>query len=179
MFAWENVKNPTEIKRYAFDWSDELATGDAIDSCSAVLVSGYGAGLTIVTDDQFDGVLSFVKLSGGTAGQVARIQGTVITVAGDRFDEEGFLTIADPSDPLTSELTDLRADLIALRRARVEALTGGQVKEVWREGRRVVYNVGSVADISRAIQYYEDLIASKELAVIDSRPRFRALRPRF
>lgn len=181
MFAWENVKNPTEVKRYAFDWSEELASGDTIASCSAVLISGFDAGLTIIQSDTFDGAFSYVKVGGGTAAQSARIAGTVVTVNGETLTEVGVLTIAEPSDPATSELQDLRADLVALRKARITLLTGGQIKEVWRDGRRLVYNVASLDDVTKAIHDYESLIAVAEAAAASTttKPRFRALRPRF
>ena len=179
MFVWENVKNPTEVKRYAFEWEDELGE-DAIQSASAELMASYGAGLTIVDGTQFDADkgLSYVKVSGGTAGQTARIQGTIVTTGGETITEVGFLTIAEASDPLTSDLQDLQADLRALEKARITLLTGTQVKEVWREGRRIVYNVASVADLDRVIQEYRNLIAAKA-SEATGKPRFRALRPRF
>jgi uncharacterized protein YukJ len=180
MFTWDNVKNPTEVKRYAFDWSEELGPADTITGASAVLVDGFGGGLVIEQSNQFEGKLSYVKVSGGTAGQTARIQGTIAINGGDQSATEvGYLVIAEASDPTTSTLQDLNADLIALRKARIQALQGGQVKEVWREGRRVVFNVGSIADLNKAILEYETLIELAVAQATSNKPRFRAIRPGF
>ena len=59
-------------------------------------------------------------------------------------------------------LASLEADLASLRTARVELLTGGQVKEVTREGRRLVFNVASAKDIDEAIRDIEGRIAALE-----------------
>jgi hypothetical protein len=89
------------------------------------------------------------------------------------------LTVAEAVDPAIQSLDDLKADLIRLRSARISMLTGGQVKEVWREGRRIVYNVASVADLDRAITLYEGLIADAAAAEGTTKKRFRALSVRF
>lgn len=178
MFTWDNVKNPTEVKRYAFDWSEELGASDAITSAWAQPLDGFGGGITITTDSEFSGKLSYVTVTGGTAGQTARIQGTVVINSGEQtLTEVGYLVIAEASDPATSTLQDLQADLARLRVARVEALTGTQVKEVWRDGRRIVYNVGSVADLTKAINEYQVLVDAAVAAAAGTatRPRFRGL----
>lgn len=176
MFIWDDVKNPGEIKRYAFDWSAELGS-DPIVSASATLVPGRDAGLTLIIGTQFDGNLSFVKLSGGVAGETAQIKG-VITTANETFEEVGELRIVEAFNPATLPLDDLRADLAALKKARVEMLTGSQIKEVWRDGRRITFNVASVGDITKAIAEYDGLIANAEYVAVGKR-RFRALRPVF
>jgi hypothetical protein len=179
VFTWDNVKNPGETKVYAFDWSRELAAGETITSASASLISGSEAGLTIVQSSQFEGALSYVKVSGGTAGLTAAIRGEVVTSLGT-YSEVGLLPVVADFDPAQSTLTDLRADLVALRQARVTALTGGQIKEVWRDGRRIAYNVASVADLNKAIHDYENLVTAAEATAAGSnRGRYRALRPRF
>jgi hypothetical protein len=182
VFTWDNVKSPADVKRYAFTWASELGASEVITGASAVLIDGFGAGLTITGDDQFDATakLSFFKVSGGVPGR-ARIQGTVTINSGDEsFTQVGEMVIAEPSDPASSSLRDLRADLISLRQARITALTGTQVKEVWRDGRRLVYNVASVNEISKAIHEYEDLIADAEASAAGTnRGRYRALGVRF
>lgn len=177
MFQWEDPKGPSELKDYVFDWTKDLGA-DTIQSCSAAFVDGYSAGLSIVDDTDFVGVYSKVWLSGGTAGETARIRGTVFTDGGRTFDEVGILVVAEPSDPATLPLSQLQADLVALKSARISLLTGGQIKEVWREGRRIVYNVASVGDINDAIAEYAELIAAAT-APANTPRKFRALRVRF
>lgn len=75
-------------------------------------------------------------------------------------------------------LASLEADLASLRTAKVEMLTGGQVREVTREGRRLVFNVAAAEDIDAAIRDIEGRIAALE-SENSSSGRFRALKPRF
>jgi hypothetical protein len=76
---------------------------------------------------------------------------------------------------------ELTAELAALRTARTELLTNGGVKEVWRDGRKVVYNTASVKDLNDAIKDTEARLAAAEAAAAAScsRPRFRALKVGF
>jgi hypothetical protein len=179
LFTWDNAKNPTEEKVYSFDWTRELGPGEVIQSCHAELVAGSAGGLTIMSDDQFSSPLTHVKVSGGTAGLTGAIKGYVVTDQG-KYDDVGLLRITADVDPAQSDLDTLKADLTALRQARITALTGTQVKEVWRDGRRLVYNVASVNEISKAIHEYEDLIAIAEASAAGTnRGRYRALGLRF
>lgn len=74
-------------------------------------------------------------------------------------------------------VAELETELAQLRAARVEILTGGQVKEVWRDGRRITYNVASLGELNNAIRDTEARIAAQEST--SSSGRFRALKPRF
>lgn len=180
MFTWSDTHVPGAVKRYAFDWSDELGASDTIVSASAELVDGFSGGLTLVQFDQFEDNLSYVKVSGGTGGQTARIRGLVTTNNGETLPQIGLLIVEQQVDIAELSLQDLKADLVSLRTARVTLLTGGQIKEVTRDGRRIVYNVARLEDLSDAIKLYEDLIAKTEAAADTSvRPRYRALRVGF
>jgi hypothetical protein len=75
-------------------------------------------------------------------------------------------------------LAELEAELTALRAARIEILQGTQVKEVWRDGRRVTYNTASLDALNAAILDTEARIAAVQ-SPNASRGRFRALKPRF
>lgn len=178
MIVWEDPKNPTEVKDYAFDWVKDLGD-DTISSCSAALLAGNDGGLTIEQDDGYDGTLSFVWVSGGTAGLKALIRGTIVTVGGRTFTELGMVNVSETVDPTTDTVEDLQADLAKLKSARLSMLTGTGVKEVWRDGRRIVYNVASMADLDRAIRLYEDYILKAQVVTGASNGRFRALSVRF
>lgn len=176
MFTWEDPKDPAELKDYSFDWTTDLGT-DTIASCSAALVAGYDSGLTIVDGTTFSGKLSKVIVSGGIEG-FALIKGHILTTAGNHHYDTGKLIIA-ASETLTSTPTDLAADLATLKSARLELLTTGKIKEVWRDGRRITYNVASVADLERAIATYEGYITDAQTAAGTANKRFRALSVRF
>jgi len=74
------------------------------------------------------------------------------------------------------ELTADRAELVSARKL---LLAGKQVKEYWRDGRRVVYATITVGDINDAIAEIDDEIAAIDVAAGTARPRFRALSVRF
>lgn len=181
MFIWEDPKAPAELKAYSFDWSTDLDEGDTIASCSAEFVDGFnGGGMVIEDDTDVVGTLTKVWVSGGTASNTARIRGTAVTTGGATLTEIGLLVVAEESDPANATLLQLQADLASLKAARLSALTGTAIKEVWREGRRIVYNVASVADLDRAIGIYEDYVADAQAEVTPpTRRRMRALSVRF
>jgi len=72
-----------------------------------------------------------------------------------------------------------REELLALRGqlvdARTSLLTGQAVKEVWRDGRRIVYQGASASDINTAIAQVDSDIATLDSSVGASRPRYHAL----
>lgn len=72
---------------------------------------------------------------------------------------------------------ELTAELAALRTARTELLTTGGIKEVWRDGRKVVYNSASLKDLNDAIADTEARLAA--VSATNAGGRYRALRPRF
>ena len=178
MFTWTDTKSPAEVKDFPFDWTLELGS-DTIASASAEFVPGQDADLTIDAADTFSGALSYVRLSGGTAGQQALIKGVVVTAGGQTLEEIGVLTVAETVDVATDALTDLQADLEKLKTARIQMLTKGGVKEVWRDGRRLVYNVASLKDLNDAIALYEGLIIDAGAAAGTVKKRHRALSVRF
>ncbi|SDA15013.1 gpW family head-tail joining protein [Sphingomonas sp. NFR15] len=73
----------------------------------------------------------------------------------------------------------LVADRAALVSARTSLLTGQQVKEYQRDGRRVVYATMTPDDIKGAIAEVDDQIEALDRAAGSGRPRFRALSVRF
>lgn len=179
MFVWQDPKGPAEIKDYDFNWTKDLGA-DTIASASAEFVDERTADLVIEDDSGFSGVTSKVWVSGGTAEQTALIRGTITTTGGRTFTEVGVLLVGEEADPASASLLQLQADLIVLKDARLAMLTGTSVKEVWRDGRRMVYNVASVGDLDRAIAAYEGYITAAEDAVSPpTKRRMRALSVRF
>lgn len=75
------------------------------------------------------------------------------------------------------ELEALRTSLV---NARTSLLTGQAVKEVWRDGRRVVYQGVSVAEINDAIDQVDVDIAKIDAGTgSTTRPRYHGLSVRF
>lgn len=74
---------------------------------------------------------------------------------------------------------ELEADRLALRAARVSLLTGAMVKEVSRDGRKLVYAAPTLANIDAALSDIETQLAGLDAAAGLGRPRFHALPVRF
>jgi uncharacterized phiE125 gp8 family phage protein len=89
------VKDPDETVDYAHDWSATLA-GDTISTSLFELVTD--AGLTIDSQSNSD-TTSTVWLSGGTAGQVARLKCAITTAGGRTFDELFTLPVTNDAEP--------------------------------------------------------------------------------
>lgn len=170
---WDAPKDPSELKDYSFDWSGDLGD-DTIASASAALVAGAEAGLTIVDGNDYSGELSTFWVSGGTAGQTALIRGTIITAGGRTLEKTGVLRVVDSADPAQTKLDRLQADLEALQSARITLLKGDAVKEVARDGRRLVKFQPSIPDINNAIALLEREIADLTATTNGTRRR-RAL----
>lgn len=77
-----------------------------------------------------------------------------------------------------SELTDLQANLVALKAARQARLVNGQVKQVRRGDRVLIYDNASLEDINAAIDMTEREIAELTNAAA-GRPRRSAITPVF
>ena len=75
------TKDPDAVLDYEFDWSDWLASGEAISSHTVTVASG----LTKDSDTESGGVVT-IWLSGGTAGTTYTVACKIVTDGG-RTDE--------------------------------------------------------------------------------------------
>jgi hypothetical protein len=74
---------------------------------------------------------------------------------------------------------EIEATLEQLKAQRITLATTGSVKEVWRDGRRIVYDKISMKDLNALIAEYESLLAAAQAEEGTGRKRFRALSVRF
>jgi hypothetical protein len=74
---------------------------------------------------------------------------------------------------------ELTADRVALVNARTSLLTGQTVREVWRDGRRLIFAAVTVANITAAIADVDDQLRALDVTETGSRPRYHALSVRF
>lgn len=87
----EIIKDPNEVLDYGFMWTDYLATtGDAIVSHNEIVATG-------ITKDSAtqQGTIISVVLSGGTDGEVYRIQSRITTVGGRTANRSIYVKIQD------------------------------------------------------------------------------------
>lgn len=136
MQTYSETKDPSETKDYSFDWNPQLADGETISSQTVTLVDAAGA--TSPSDSHASGI-SRVWLAGGNHGG-ATIYTVRIVTSGGRTLEEAFsvLIVDSVIGGIPTALDDLRADLVAVNAAIRKIVAGEMVKEVWRDGRRIV-----------------------------------------
>lgn len=84
-------KLPSEYIRYGVDWSKRLKL-DQINSVNFALEAGDTSGVGLAAPEK-DGKVSKVWIANGTAGQVASIIATVVTVGGATLSERMKLII--------------------------------------------------------------------------------------
>lgn len=70
--------------------------------------------------------------------------------------------------------TEIAADLAVYRSARTALVAGERVKEVWRDGRRMIFDGITLNQIERAIATLEREYEAA-LSIEDGRPKRRAI----
>lgn len=136
MRTFEETKDPSELKDYQFTWASQLDDGETVTGQTVTIVDAAG---TTNPANTLATPVSRVWLQGGTHG------GTVVftiqvTTSGGRTLEEAFsvLIVDSVIGGIPTTLDDLRADLAAVNAAIRKIVAGEMVKEVWRDGRRIV-----------------------------------------
>jgi hypothetical protein len=132
--SYGEAKDPNELKDYEFDWSAQLKTGETVASQVVSFVDAAG---TANPTNSLVTPFSRVWLSGGVSGQraVFTIQATT---SGGRTLEEAFGVNILDSTIVPTDIETLQADLVAVNAAIRRFMAGEVVKDVSRDGRRVV-----------------------------------------
>lgn len=90
---WPKPKDPNDIADYTIDWSDGLDTGDVINGSTYSIVDTSPT-LAIQTS-AFSDTTTTVWLTGGTAGDAAKLLNRITTLGGRTFDQTVTLKIKD------------------------------------------------------------------------------------
>ncbi len=91
MQSWPQAKDPDDIADYQMDWSNRLEEGETLETSTFTVVQG-----SVEIDSQdFNGGLTTVWLSGGTAGEVCLIRNRVTTDQGRQWDNTGRLRVRE------------------------------------------------------------------------------------
>lgn len=69
---------------------------------------------------------------------------------------------------------EIAADLVELRAARMALAKGERIKDVWRDGRRLVFSDTTIEQLNSLISVYENDLAAATAAEAGS-PRRRAI----
>lgn len=171
--VFDETLDPSETKKYAYDWRPQLGDGETIASQSVNFVAA--AGTTCPGDSHADGI-SNVYLSGGTHGERAIFEIVITTSAGNTL--EAALGV-DIYDNLTATATETKVERLTRLISEAEdqrqlVALGQAVVEVWRDGRRITKKVSSIDELNSYI-----LVLRRELleatATATSQPRRRPI----
>lgn len=90
------VKQPSESRVYAVDFSANLTSSETIAASPAPTVTATPSGLTItsVASDTTGKKVQF-RVSGGTNGIQYKVTSVVVTSLGNTLEEEGILIVKD------------------------------------------------------------------------------------
>lgn len=87
------IKQPSESRLFAMDFSANLAAGESLASVVSVTVDK--AGLTITDPPTYGGTKAQQRISGGTAETRYKVTFVVTTSAGNTLEGEGILQVMD------------------------------------------------------------------------------------
>jgi gpW len=156
--VYDEPKDPTELKDFEFDWGPQLGAGETIVGQSFAFVDAAGATSPTQT---WTGNISRIWLAGGIDGQRSIYTINVNTSGGRQFEVALGVNIVD-SNRVTSDADTLRGYLAEAKIKRHDIALGKSIKEVWRDGRRVIYEGMSLASIDAYIRQLESEIAMAE-----------------
>jgi len=144
---YAEAKDPSEVKDYTWDWSPALETSETVSSHTVTMISAAGA--TLSPAASLASNVSRVWLSGGTHGERVIYTIQAITSLGRTLETACGVEIVDTvlGAVAPTDLENLKADLAAVRAAKIELATGKMVTEIWRDGRRIVKGKASMSDL--------------------------------
>lgn len=161
-------KDPDEV--LDFSWTVPLDDGDTITGTPTASVL---AGTVSLGAPSVAGNLATVVISGGQPSENAIVKMTAQTAGGRTFVEEFLLKIAAVS-AVPTDADNLRADIAKLNQALMNLATGQTIKEVWRNGRRIIYGVVTAETITAMINLKQRALDGL-IATESGRPRRRAI----
>jgi hypothetical protein len=127
-------KDPNELKDYEFDWSAQLADGETVVSQVVSFVDAAG---TTNPTNSVSSPYSRVWLAGGTSGQLAVFTILATTSGGRSIEAALGVNILD-SVTVPTDIQGLQEDLVAVNAAIRRFMAGEVIKDVSRDGRRIV-----------------------------------------
>ena len=169
MEIYAEPKDPTELKDYEFDWSAQLGDGETVVSQVVTFVDAAG---TTNPTNSITTPFTRAWLAGGTHGLRAVYTVRVTTSGGRQLEVALGVNIVDTvtGETVPTDLENLEADLVAVNDAIRKMMAGESVKEVWRDGRRIVRNSPSYRDLLNQRDYLKREIEAAT-AVLNGRSR--------
>ena len=176
--------NPSETKDFTYDWSPRLGDGETVASQVVTFIQTGG---TTNPSNSLASPVSRVWLSGGTHGQRVIFTILATTSGGRTLDAALAVDVVDNAIGPALDAPLEGMDILSLKQARADvwnailaAARGERIKEVWRDGRRVVKDNMSVADLKSTLAMLDLMLAEAEHAAgLTSTPRRTAIGVRY
>lgn len=176
MQVYAETLDPSETKEFAFDWSPQLSAGETVTAQVVTFITAAG---TTNPANSLVSPVSKVWLSGGTHGQRAIYTVRVTTSGGKTLEEAFGVDVVDSVlgpiaetdvDRLTREIAECKAQ-------RIKVATGGGVVMLWRDGRRVTYQIADIEQLNALIRVLEGELATAQAVagIVSAAPRRRAI----
>lgn len=161
MEIYAEPKDPSELKDYEFDWSAQLGSGETVVSQVVTFVDAAG---TTNPTNTITTPFTRTWLAGGTHGGRAVYTVKVTTSGGRELEVALGVNIVDSvtGETFPTDLENLQADLAAVETAMRKLVAGESVKEVWRDGRRIVRNSPTYADLKKRKEELERAIEGEQ-----------------
>lgn len=159
-------KDPDQLGEFV--WDIPLAADEAVTGSPDIRVLTGGlvvAGVPVVSA----GILT-VHFLGGTSGTDAVVQISVATDRPGTIAETFIMPISSPARAL-SRTERLIEDIDVLEDALMNLASGKQVKETWRNGRRIIVNHMTADQINATIDRKRRQLADAEAATTGRRAR--------
>lgn len=154
--TWLQPKDPSEVADYSYSFVESVPQGQTVASRIVALIEAAGA-TVIQSDVTTAGIVTF-RLSGGNHLETALIDISVTLSGGQVLNGAVKVPIIDNASTVTQSIAEMiRAELTAVRAARLAYMTGGAVQQAWsgRYGNRMTYKNPDLKD-------YNDMIAMLE-----------------
>jgi len=148
LLTFADSLDPQEIKDFTHDWTASLAAGEAIVGGSVAILFVDAAGTSQPNAISTASNKTRVWLTGGTPGArcIFTLRASTNSVPA-RTIEESFAVLITETTTEVSLVGQIKADIAMLETAMMDMAAGRSIKEVFRNGRRLVYSTMSAADL--------------------------------
>lgn len=177
MYLYERPKSPGETVDYGYTWSNELSDGETIVSASVVFVDAGGTTNPSPGISSADAITR-VWLAGGTHGQRVIYTVTIVTSGGRTLDEVFGVNVVNK---VTGTAAETRTEKITrwiseAEDARHKLMSGVDVVDVWRDGKRMRFQKAKLAELNDYIAgLRSDLVSAQIDAGVTTTRRRRAI----
>lgn len=172
MNVYSETLDPSEVKDFTQDWSNQLGATETL-SGSPTVVFVNAAGTTSPVAASSTGAVSRVWLTGGTHGQQCTFLVRVSTSEARTLEQAFAVNVVDNSlgETAQTEVERITAELVSVKAMRSKVAAGEAIEELWRDGRRVRKVLPSLSELTAHIAVLERELAEALAAEAGSNKR--------